>query len=187
MAPRQGIAALPREVVVQAIKCLHMVLSPCPADAVPLRAGIVHCAREERTCPYSCSGHQARGWWVPELAENPHTHTPAQDPQASGPQALPVPRANPRGGMEPRPTHLAAWPSGIEASAVTEGWVHTLAPVEAGEQVCMGDTEGTSPLSRDWQNPVIQHFPRARAPDPALPELHRTQIPPQVAPTFLSS
>ena len=115
------------------------------------------------------------------------THTPAQDPQASGPQALPVPGANPRGGREPRPTHLAAWPSGIEASAVTEGWVHTLAPVEAGEQVCMGDTEGTSPLSRDWQNPVIQHLPRARAPDPALPELPRTQIPPQVAPTFLSS
>lgn len=55
--------------------------------------------------------------------------------------------------MEPRPTHLAARPSGIEASAVTEGWVHTLTTVEAGEQVCKGDTEGTSLSSRDWQNP----------------------------------
>lgn len=41
--------------------------------------------------------------------------------------------------MEPRLTHLAARSSGIEASAVTEGWVHTLAPIEAGEQVCKGD------------------------------------------------
>lgn len=42
MARRQRVAALPREVVVEAIKRLHMVLSPRPADAVPLRAGIVH-------------------------------------------------------------------------------------------------------------------------------------------------
>lgn len=49
--------------------------------------------------------------------------------------------------MEPRPTHLAAWSSGIEASAVAEGWVHTLAPVEAGEQVCKGDMEDSSPMS----------------------------------------
>lgn len=108
-------------------------------------------------------------------------------PPASGPQALPVPVARPRGGRELRRTHLAAWPGGIEASAVTEGWVHALAPVEAGEQVCRGETEGTSPLSQDGQNPVIQHLPPTRAPDSAFPELRGSQIPPQVAPTFLSS
>lgn len=64
------------------------------------------------------------------------------------PQALSFPCTSgpSQGGMEPRLTHLAARPSGIEASAVTEGWVHTLTPIEAGEQVCKGDT-GISPSS----------------------------------------
>lgn len=38
----QHVAALSREVVVQPVKCLHVVLPPGPADAVPLRAGVIH-------------------------------------------------------------------------------------------------------------------------------------------------
>lgn len=118
--------------------------------------------------------------WAPsQLLAGPLTcaPSPAWVSQALGSQAFPVPTAHPRGGIELRLTHLAAWPGGIEASAVTEGWVHTFAPVEAGEQVCRGDTEGTSPLNQDGQDPLIQHLPHARAPDSALPELHGTQIP----------
>lgn len=47
--------------------------------------------------------------------------------------------------------------------------MHTLAPVEAGEQVCKGDTEGTSPSSRDWRDSGIKHLPHARAPGPSPP------------------
>jgi hypothetical protein len=42
MVPHQCVAALPRQVVVEAIERLHMVLPPCPADVVPLRTSIVH-------------------------------------------------------------------------------------------------------------------------------------------------
>jgi hypothetical protein len=63
--------------------------------------------------------------------------------QHARPQAHSFPCTNAPlgGGMESRFTHLAAWSSGIEASAVTEGLVHTLTPIEAGEQVCKRDTE----------------------------------------------
>lgn len=66
-----------------------------------------------------------------------------------------------QGGMEPRPTHLAAWSSSVEASTVTVCWVHTLAPVEAGEQVCKGDTEAPphraeTPELRDEAPPSCQ-------------------------------
>lgn len=38
----QQVGALSRKVVVQAIKCLHVVLPPGPADAVPLRTDVIH-------------------------------------------------------------------------------------------------------------------------------------------------
>ena len=38
----QRVAALSRKVVVQAVKRLHVVLPPGPADAVPLRTYIIH-------------------------------------------------------------------------------------------------------------------------------------------------
>lgn len=85
--------------------------------------------------------------------------------------------AHTKAGTEFRPTHLTAWSCGIEASTVTEGWVHTLSPVETGEQVCRGDTEGTPLIKPSWAEPQDAAPPSCQAPDPALPELRGTQIP----------
>lgn len=64
-----------------------------------------------------------------------------------GPTASTVPP----GAGEIRPTQLATRASGIEASAVTESWVYTLAAIETGEQVYKRDTE-TLPTVPDQQN-----------------------------------
>lgn len=41
MVSHQHVVALSRKVVVQAVKRLHMVLPPGPADAVPLRTYVI--------------------------------------------------------------------------------------------------------------------------------------------------
>lgn len=84
--------------------------------------------------------HCAGGWWAPDLAGPPLL-------SGLGPTASTVPP----GAGEIRPTQLATRASGIEASAVTESWVDTLAAIETGEQVYKRDTE-TLPTVPDQQN-----------------------------------
>lgn len=89
--------------------------------------------------------------------------------------------------MEPRPTHLAARPSGIEASAVAEGRVHTLTPVEAGEQVCKGDRRHL-PVKPRLAEPIEAAPPSGWNPRPQPSQSYmELKSPSQVAPAFLSS
>lgn len=83
--------------------------------------------------------------------------------------------------MEPRLTHPAARSSGIEASAVTEGWVHTLAPIEAGEQVCKGD-RGHVPIKLRCSTFLMV----GPLPQPSQSHME-LRSPSQAAPAFLCS
>lgn len=93
--------------------------------------------------------HCAGGWWAPDLAEPPVL--PGHG-TALGSWIYSFSEAMvPPGAGEIRPTQLATRSSGIEASAVTESWVYTLAAIETGEQVCKRDT-GALPTVPDQQN-----------------------------------
>lgn len=70
----------------------------------------------------------------------------------------------PPGAGEIRPTQLATGSGGIEASAVTESWVHTLTPIEARKQVCKRDAETFLPhkSSRGKTHTSTQKAPRSK-------------------------
>lgn len=78
------------------------------------------------------------------------------------------PTASPGAG-EIRPTQLATRSGGIEASAVTESWVNTLAAIEAGEQVCKRDT-GALPTVPDQQNQDTHSLPAGTREEKPLPQ-----------------